>query len=421
MILLPITTMSFFMNRSIMALAFLVCLAACTKTDEPTHPVGQQVLYTSAPTRTMGQLLDSLPDCTFFDSAYRHAGMEAYLDTLRVHLGDSSLSYTLFVPTDNAFRTAGYTLQQIGQSSPAVLDSLLFYLTVKGNLLYRNFDSLAGNAHLNTLLQDPTMTRTLPTSFSASNPYQYILYAGVNAGTLWLNGAAVRTAAQSLQGTDGVIWQVDQLVTKPTMETYELLKQDTTYSYYMTALHISDSIYQSSLNFNLRYYFYDTVTLQLRQGSPQMTVLAPTNDAFRRAGFLSPDDLLTYIYSSDCVNHGGINGKNQYLKTNMDSILDLHRIGYAPYSTFNPFVDVVLLRNDMLYNPAVNNMVLWVSSVTNQPSVYTDVNFQNDNGEVTVHRADAPGGAAAHVVTPHDVITLNGAVHRVDNLLTVTP
>jgi hypothetical protein len=40
---------------------------------------------------------------------------------------------------------------------------------------------------------------------------------------------------------------------------------------------------------------------------------------------------------------------------------------------------------------------------------------------VVVHRDDIPGGRAVNIIAPHDITTLNGIVHRVDNLLWPTP
>lgn len=415
------------MNKSykiafaILALGTLV-LASCTKADDPSQPVGQAIPYTSGTTQTITQILDSLPNATFFDSAYRHAGMEAYLDSLRA--GVKGSPFTIFVPTDNAFQAAGFTLQQIGQTSKFVLDSLLFYLTIKGSYTYINFDSLAGNAVLNTVLTDPNIQRSLPASFSTGNPYQYQLHVGVRNGTLWLNGTPVKTAAQIVQGTDGVVWTSDQMVQKPFLETYQVLTQDTTYSFYMTALRIGDSIYQNASNYNLRYFFSDTLGMQLRNGLPYITVLAPTNQAFRNAGFNGIQDIYTYIGKSATLAEGGADAKGRLLRTNLDSILDLHRIGYAPYSDgSNPYFTVLLHTNDMLYNPTVNNILIWYAESYEAPqtTVYSDVDFQNNNGQVVAHRADAPGGRAVNIIAPHDITTLNGIVHRVDNLLLPTP
>jgi uncharacterized surface protein with fasciclin (FAS1) repeats len=366
-------------------------------------------------------MLDSLPNATFFDSAYRHAGMDAYLDSLRGKT--TGAPYTIFVPTDDAFRAAGFTLQQIGQSSKAVLDSLLLYLTGAGSYTYGSLDSLSGSSALNTLLTDPNMQRTLGynSGFSTYAPYQYVLYTCVKNGTLWLNGNPVRTAAQSLQATNGVVWPIDLLVQKPFFESYQVLASDTTYYFYKMALHISDSIYQS---YYQNYYFSDTLGLQVKQGQPYITVLAPTNQAFRNAGFTNIAAIYAYIYSSYAVNHNGTNQQNQPVRTNLDSVLDLHRVGYAPYSAFNnPYFQVVLFTEDMLTDPAVNNMLLWYAEAydNGQTSAYTDVDFQDNNGQVVVHRADAPGGRAVNVIAPHDVYTLNGVVHRVDNLLLPTP
>ncbi len=394
----------------------LMCLwiVSCTKTDEPSHPVGKPLPYTEGANRTIAQLLDSLPDCTFFDAAYKRAGLAAMLDS---QLRTTAVPYTIFAPTDDAFKAAGYTLQQIGQMTPAQLDSMVLYWTVAGGYTFSNLDSLQGSTGIVTLLKDPGMKRSLDyPGFSSSNPYRYRLYTAVMNGTLWLNGIPVRTNARSFAATNGVLWKVDRLVEKPVFETYQVLAGDTAYSFYMAAVRSSDSVYLANYT---DYYFKDTISLQVQQGQSSITVLAPTNDAFRRAGFPDEGSVQAYISQSMAAVNYGYDMNGSPIQTNMDSILDRHRIGYAA-GRYGALTSTVFYGNDFLYNRSVDNSLI-LPSDGYSPDFYSGVFFQQHNGQVSVHRVDAPAGRAVNIITPNNITTLNGVVHRVDNLLLPTP
>ena len=48
--------------------------------------------------------------------------------------------------------------------------------------------------------------------------------------------------------------------------------------------------------------------------------------------------------------------------------------------------------------------------------LFNNVFFENRGGQIVVHRADKPS-ITANIVGPSNVTTLNGVLHRVDNLL----
>lgn len=395
-------------------LIIIIGAVSCTKTDEPSHPVGKPLPYTGVVNRTIGQLLDSLPDCTFFDSAYKRAGLALMVDT---QWQKKAVPYTLFVPTDDAFKAAGYTLQQIGQMTPAQLDSLVYYWTTVGNYNTSSLDSFAGSSGVVTLLKDPKLKRTLSSpGFTVNNPYLYRLYVAMANGTLWLNGIPVRSNPQSISAINGVVWRVDKLVEKPMLETYQVLRGDTTYRYYLTALRSSDSVYKSNFTTS---YFRDTTSLMVRQSQFPLTVLAPTNDAFRRAGFPDVGSIRQYIAQSLAAVNNGYDLNWKPIQTNMDSILDLCRIGYSPGRNA-AIAFTVFYLNDFLFNRGVDNSLIVPADGYN-PAFYSGIFFQPQKGQVTVHRMDALSGRAVNIVDPSNINTLNGVVHRVDNLLLTTP
>ncbi|WP_162852526.1 fasciclin domain-containing protein [Dinghuibacter silviterrae] len=398
----------------------LVWLAvSCSKNEEPPKTVGQAIPYTGAPNRTLQALIDSIPTLRIYDSIYHHSDLGHLLDSLRGAQG--AKYYTLFAPADEAFQKAGITLSQVGSYAPAVLDSIAFYLAATGSYTTEGLSTLQGYQPLNTLLQVTSIQSSYQgqpwnpgNGFSAQNPYIYTLYVGWTNGTLMQNGRPVG-ANQGIQATDGVLWETDTLVTKPTQEAYAVIAGDTSFSFFMAAGEISDSIYSNNYISVSRPVYTsgpDTVFLQLMAGLAPRTFFVPTNNAFRKAGFQSVTDIYNYILQSYNVVSGNFYDQNyNVIVTNMDSILNYHQSTGVFYT------------QDMLSDPSLN---MYVESPTgagqyNQHPVYLYLTFSNVNGQVVLHRQDFPGGRAATVVAPYDMTTLNGVVHSVDNLLLPQP
>ncbi len=392
--------------------------ASCTKNEEPPRHVGQQVPYTGGATHTLVQLLDSIPNSTIYTTAWKRAGISTLLDSMRA---GNPQPYTVFAPSDSAFNAAGITLDIIKQMPVSQLDSLLLYLIIPGNYTSQSLAALPGNIEVWPPLTDAFLVRSWPKpSISDRFPYQYRLYLGWLGNTLQLNGqAASKAGVQSIAATDGALWPISTVVQKPVQDVYQLLSSDTSFSFYMAALRYSDQFYQQNKT-NMQ--FQDTMMLQFT-GNTYFTFLVPVNDAFRRAGFNSVSDITAYIDRS-------VAGMPlQANSTNMDSILNLHVVGayfngaqnaYLLGGLAPPGFINVFFVNDLLFNTAINNLIIHDNRYPLAPTLLP-LHFQNNGGQVLVHRDDYPSGRAVHVLARHDIYTLNGVVHAVDNLLLPTP
>ncbi len=409
------------MKLSIKTLSWILPLcwlaASCSKNEEPPKTVGQPIPYTQLTNRSLVELIDSIPDLRIYDSIYHHSDLGHYLDSLRA-AGAASM-FTLFAPTDSAFQRFGIGLSQVASYTPAALDSIVFYLATSGPYTSEGLSNLQGYEPVNTLLQVTSIASSYPgepwqpgNGYNQQNPYSYYLTVGWTNGALLLNGVPVTSSgASAIAATDGVLWMNDTVISKPTQEAYAVIAQDTAYSLYMAACYISDSVYSANyVSFNTIVYTSspDTVALQMIQGVAPRTYFIPTNNAFRKAGFFSYNDIDNYIQNSVVVISG--NFYNQYynvMSTNMDSIL-----------LYNQSTGVFYTQ-DMLSNPSLNIYVEKPSGggQSGQSAIFLNLLFSNQNGQVVLHRQDNPTGQAATIVSPHDITTLNGVVHSVDNLL----
>ncbi|MBN9383732.1 MAG: hypothetical protein J0H74_23445 [Chitinophagaceae bacterium] len=398
----------------------LLLISSCTKTEDPPRKVGEELPY-PAPAKTLGQLLDSLPDCTMYNAMYKRSGLKPYIDSANGK--NPNTPFTLFVPTDKALSAAGYTMDIINAAAPTILDSVVRYLALSGN--YRTDPHVPSGTTIFTLMQpDPNLVRTtMPTVFSAYQPYVYLLTPDFQDNALWLNGKKVSSTTTPLSAINGCLYRIDSLVQKPFYEMYQLINTDTTLSYYIAALRINDSLYQAkgiigSMYSNIQYN--DTLGLMLAPADAGQAMfevlLAPTNNAFRKAGFQSIDDIRTYINNSALASSPG----GTQMLTNLDSVLSFHQLLYGYYSTFGWIGQgaAYIYTCDMLNNPYMAQ--LWVTGVTPRVSL-NNVFFQDAGGRIAVRRIDAPTGRAAVITSNSDIPTLNGVLHHVDDLLLPNP
>ncbi len=392
-----------------LGLALLLMLAAaCSKTEEPPRPVGNKLPYTGV-TKSLSQLLDSIPEASIYRTALGRTQIQQYMDSLAAN--SSNAPYTLFVPTNKAFQAAGYTADNINTAPVAVLDSLIRYLIIPGGVAAGVTDMSGENTYYPLMYPDRDITRSqVPSPFQAAyNAYYYYrLIVGLSKGTLRLNGLPV-SKAPAIPATNGALFLIDTLIVKPFYESYQVLSSDTSFSFYMAALKKSNTVYSENGTLGV---FNDTSALVLAIGAygesgrdPFAIVFAPENNAFRKAGFNSIDDINKYIDGSAAAS-------GSWGATNMDSILVNH-ILYSWYNfNTNPGWSY-LYSFDLRYG-------LYKINLSNSPApgaLFVQVN----NGQVILHRQDAPSGRGAAIIGPSDITTLTGVIHRVDNLLLPTP
>lgn len=402
---------------SIVLFSLTILAFGCSKVEDPPIPVGKPIPFQSSPkpTESILQLLDSLPQATIYKAAWQRADLEHYIDSLRGK--NTLLPFTLFIPTDSAFKQAGYTIAGVNNMPVAQLNILLRYLAIYNIITHDTMPLAAGSTTYYPLMYPNPAFTTPGLSYF---PYQYKLTVGAYNNTLYLNGKSVGPHTTPLVATDGSIFLIDSIVSGPIpFTTAALLQADTSYSFYLAACSISDSIYNYQGDYGFPYDDTSYLYLDNNNNRPEhdgwAEVFAPDNNAFRNAGFSSINDIRNYIDTSALALEDPNAYPYIYMTTNMDSILVNHRLLNNQYS-FNGLVNQSMsyvYTVDMLYNPSMQAL--------NNGYLMGAITFQNSSGQVVMHRQDYPGGRAVHVIPPYDVTTLTGVLHRVDNLLLPTP
>lgn len=255
------TPLYFFLAVSLFV---LFAFSSCKKKNDDTPATG-----------TITAIVSASPDFTLLKAAVVRAGLAAILD--------GKGPFTVFAPTNDAFKASGITLETINTLSPDALKGILLYHTLGAKVLAA--DVPAGP-------DAPVATVGGDNIFLTKN----------NAG-VFVNGVTVVKA--DIMASNGVIHAISKVLMPPTGNIVATAQANPDFSYLVAAV--------------LRASQGSTNVAEVLSGNGPFTVFAPTNDAFKAAGFATIADInnadpnmltsiLTYhvisgrIFSSDLTN-----------------------------------------------------------------------------------------------------------------------
>ena len=237
-------------------------------------------------TKTVVDVVVENPNFTLLEAAVLHAGLADAL---------ASPTITVFAPTDDAFKAAGFAdAAAIQNADKNLIASILTYHVV-GSLVPSSAIETKDNAEVTTLNTGK-------------------VYVTKNAGGVSVNGAKVTTADVKAEN-GAIIHIIDAVLIPESRNIVALAQANTNLSLLVAAV--------------LRANEGSTKVVDILSGPGPFTVFAPTNDAFIAAGFptaaaiqqASPDvlaSILTYhvipsrVYSTNLVtgNVATANGAN---------------------------------------------------------------------------------------------------------------
>lgn len=212
-----------------------VGLASCNKDDDDTTPAGN----------TVNDYLNNTANYSILRGAIERAGWQ---DSLR------NGNFTLFAPTDSAFQRAGITSATgFGGYSPDSLRRILRYHIVPQRLAAADIQ---------------TANNTEVTSFGGSRLY----VTKTATGTVFVNG--YRVVQPDGNADNGVVHGINGVLAPPRGNLAQVAALDSNYTFLRAALLRADSTGSGALSTALT-------------GTSPYTVFAPTNAAFRSAGYNS--------------------------------------------------------------------------------------------------------------------------------------
>ncbi|MBC9911868.1 fasciclin domain-containing protein [Chitinophaga varians] len=383
--------------------ALLLLAMACRKQDIEPEPVGEPVPYTG-PVLSLKETLEKSP-YTYLKAAWKRSNIDDRLNKAAI------TSFTIFAPTDKAFEQAGWTMDKISQASPEQLDTLLSF-HISGNQVHAaSLVQVTGNLTLATLLK----SADLP-GYEGFPPYQYVLYAGVNHDSLYVNGQPVSKWGQALEATTATIYPTDKVLQQPVQDMLSFLQSDERFSFYLEACRINDSLYLDKNPWETG-LLNMTVLSATGSSGGQFTLIVPTNEAFKKSGFNTVEDIRQYNYRSLPIGDAGYDDHWYYVypTTAMDSLLYPNRMSYVgPRAAYNGTKNIyqVYFLNELMVNKSISGMLLKPGSIYNLPPMLYQLDFVAGNNGIGVKRL---GSSQARLpLAETNVCLLNGVIHVVN-------
>jgi uncharacterized surface protein with fasciclin (FAS1) repeats len=218
------------------AILILLAFSSCKKNDSSIPASG-----------TITTIVSNTPEFSILKAAVVKAGLAPTLD------GKGPL--TVFAPNNDAFAASGLSLATVSSLPAETLNKILLYHTLAEKVLA--MDVPAGpNAAVKTVEGDS-------------------IFLTRNNKGVFVNGTPVTKA--DVQATNGIIHVISHVLMPPAGNIVQVAQSDTVFSYLVAAV--------------LRASQGNTNVADVLKGNGPFTVFAPTNSAFRNAGFASIADI----------------------------------------------------------------------------------------------------------------------------------
>jgi uncharacterized surface protein with fasciclin (FAS1) repeats len=230
-------TVSFF-SSFISIFLFFILIVSCKK-DEDIPEVKLSTLKAEIANRS---------DLSLMDLSVQKSGLSSKLDS-------AAASLTLFAPTNEAFAASKIDAAIINSLSSDQLKDIVLYHTIDAKYISSELPD-GPNAKVTTASGDS-------------------VFVTKNSSGVYINGIKVQTA--NIMASNGVLHTISKVLISPVGNLVEAVLADTTLSYLAAAVVRAS---QGSVN----------VAALLSNGGI-FTVFAPTNQAFRNAGFATVNDI----------------------------------------------------------------------------------------------------------------------------------
>ena len=425
----------------------VLLLAACRKQEFMPPAEGTKVPESDTVKVTLKEALAASPARLFYQ-AWQRSGMDGRLRSL----SDGKSMFTILAPGDSAMERAGLTGQKIQSMDVKQLDTFLMFYTLREQITAAQLGAKPDNYIAMSLLGNPALKvpkfLTGNPSLYESEPYYYRQHMQVKDGKTYVNGKVAGTA-KSVAAKDGYLWLLDQTITKPEKTLLEAVEADGRFTMLLAILRYTDEqcnqIWKGATGNNYSLRNSTDKTFSKRFGwelappprfspnTPNLyknTLLLPTDEAFRNAGFNSLADLQQFNRDRGLprkiIDRFGYPVMSGNFAT--DTLLDYHinwgnlLNGLTRDVSARAGTDAPLFYSNVMNNAVLGNYVVtggWTSSNSEglpDPNYYMPLDFGLDaSGKVLVKVKGSDAPAATVVDT--DIYSVMGPIHAIDHLL----
>ncbi|MFD2555506.1 fasciclin domain-containing protein [Sphingobacterium tabacisoli] len=417
---------------------------SCQKNEFMPDPMGEKVPFEDTLKSDINQLLKASPELKTFYTAWEKSTVE---EKLR-HRGTKTKA-TIFAPNDAALQKLGVTVSAIAAMTVADVDSLvLFYVSV-GDIKVSELKERSDNFIAKSMLSKPGLFVRYfegnPEGTLAYDPYFYRHYVRIQKEQVMINGKKAGKLNYK-RAVDGGLYMLETAIEKPTKTMLEVLEADGRFKMFVESQRLADEMFvermideiEPWMGFrpsvediqnswaNYRFYYQrgwiiESPAYEGYKG-PNIgisTLFAPTDDAFRKAGFNTVQDILTFN-----IQRGDARFDPDMFEIAggypMDTVYSYHRnwgriVQPATLGKDKAMGNAtVFFSNDL--TPSLNEYMVNVGgNVTMEYAYKMPLSFSANNGQIQIKVKNSEH-APVNVIEA-DILTLNGPIHVVDNLI----
>ncbi|RRA91991.1 fasciclin domain-containing protein [Paenimyroides viscosum] len=293
------------------AFAFLALSTSCND-DESTPPMEQQ--------KTIANIVSENADYSLLKAAVTKANLGETLN--------GTGPFTVFAPNNQAFAASGISQQTINSLSETDLSDILLYHTLGSKVMATNVPA-GPNAEVTTVGGDK-------------------IYVTKDSRGVFVNGWKVTTA--DIAASNGVIHSIERVLMPPTQNIVQMAQANPNLTYLVAAV--------------LRASEGSTNVANVLATTNNLTVFAPTNEAFIDAGFPT----IASIQSADPAT--------------LTSILTYHVIAARAFSSDLSNGQSLNTVNGGTLMVALGSQATVKGNSNSTPSTITSVNMLATNGVV---------------------------------------
>lgn len=246
-------------QKTVLICAVLLALYSCNKDI----PVPEPITYTTGTGETIAQILTNNANYSFLLTAVKK--VPGLLDSLN----SKNNIYTVFAPSDDAFKASGIPSAAVVNSLPAAaLAPLLQHHVIGGRVLN------------SALIPETFPNLQMPTLFVFPSPNtspfaRFQIFPSKRGSQIWVNNIPV--IAGDINASNGVIHSIARVLAPPSRVLADTMARDPNLTFLMTAISRADQGLPSGSKFSQL----------LANAGTNFTVFAPNDQAFI--------NLLTYL------------------------------------------------------------------------------------------------------------------------------
>jgi len=424
-------------------LATALFFTACQKREFMPDPEGAQVPFPDTVKSSLGDLMVKATELKTFYAAWEKGSIKDIMQEK-----GTRARFTVFAPSDAAFQAKGVTVASIQAMSKANVDSLLLLYVSMSDVKPVDLQDRPDNMMVKSLLPKPGVyvkyyEGNVPGTV-AYDLYYHRYYVKIQGDEIFANGKLVGRVKYA-PATNGGLYILSSTLEKPTKTMLEVLEEDGRFNLFVASQRLTDRAFIESIapelepylgytpdddEFMTSYAYYRsyytkdwTFTRPIYEGYVGQnlvvsTLFAPTDEAFRKVGFNTVEDIVNFN-----LTHGNARFDEEYFDIRggypMDTLYNYHRDFGRFFQRVSPGGDraiqnaTVFFSNDL--GPRLNDYYVSLAGNVGPEYAYKmPLEFTINSGRVQIKIKGS--NAPAATVIDGDILSLNGPIHVVDNL-----